>query len=119
MVDRLKSIEAKGSDSRWNTRQGKWGIQAKMLLEDYGIASPTTFTTFGDEGVSADDRALMQDKMDELTQAGFGKKKGRQKVDGQNFARQRWQRHLAKCRKKNPGLTYKQCQKLASSTYTR
>lgn len=108
MLDRIRAVEKAGTDNRWNTTLAKAGIWSKVKLEDMGV-SPERFTSFGD--VSDSDRPIMQAKMDELTQKGYGKKT--QKTKGLNP----WLAHVQSVRKKNKGKSYKECLKIASKSY--
>lgn len=75
MVQKLDEQYQSGRDTWWNTRLGKWGIQGKMLLEDWGLAGPTTFTTFGsanEPNADPEERQTLESVQDELIKAGYG-----------------------------------------------
>jgi hypothetical protein len=70
MVKKLKSIEKNKQDSKFNTQQGMRGIQAKILGENLGVLKPGQIATFG--GIQKQDRPLLEAKLAELEQEGFG-----------------------------------------------
>lgn len=98
------------SDYKFNLRQTKYGILAKMKLEDAGI-SPERFTDFGGD-LEPEDRKVLEDRLAELEQDGFGKKKKSQKGRGNP-----WLSHLKSYRADHPEKSYKQCMKDAAKTY--
>ena len=76
MVNKLKNIELNNEDSKWNTLQGKLGIQTKMLLEDKLKIPKKWFTSFGDyKSDIIDNQILSQNKLNELELEGYGFKK--------------------------------------------
>ena len=109
MLDRIANVEKNKSDSRWNINLAKRGIQAKVALENAGLATTENFTSYGGMD-DPEERAFAQEKMDALTQQGFG----RDKKTGQFTT---WRQHVAEYRKKHPKMSYKQCLKAASKTY--
>lgn len=76
MVNSLKKFENEKTDSKWNTRLGRWGIQGKMFLEDKlpMFFKPSTFTSFGDyKKDNIENQNLARQKLSELEQEGYGK----------------------------------------------
>jgi len=71
MVEVLDNIQERGSDYKFNIYTGKIPINAKMKLEDWGIAKPENFTSFG--GVKPENRKMFEDKLSALTAEGYGK----------------------------------------------
>jgi len=111
MISKLDEISKNKGDYKVNIWQGKYGIKAKMALENSGLAKPEDFTTFGEwKQDSPEDQAMMRGKLTELEQEGFG----RDKKTGQFTT---WRQHVAEYRKKHPKMSYKQCLKAASKTY--
>lgn len=73
MVEKLKNIEKNKEDSKWNTLQGRLGIQSKMFLEDKLKVPKSFFTTFGDyKNDSIENQTIAQQKLNELEQEGYG-----------------------------------------------
>jgi len=75
MVKTLKRIRKSGGDSKFNTIPAQKAIELKMKGENVGLFKPTTFTTFGTDGIPEEDVALMRRKLTELEQKGFGHSK--------------------------------------------
>jgi hypothetical protein len=73
MVKKIKQIELNRTDSRFNTTQGKKLIQAKMKLEDKGLLSAKRFSKM--KGASPSDKPILEAKLKELEQQGYGKRK--------------------------------------------
>lgn len=110
MVSKLNEISKNKSDYKVNILQGKYGIKAKMALEDWGLAKPENFTTFGGwEDDSPEDQQMLRGKLAQLEQEGYG----RSKKTGMTT----WRAHVAAYRKANPGVSYKAALKAASKTY--
>lgn len=77
MRSKLKDIEKAGTDYRFNTWQGRFGIWSKNKMEDWGIAKPENFTTYGNhDKYSPEDRKMLRDKLTELEQQGYGQHGG-------------------------------------------
>lgn len=75
MIENLDKAKAEGLDNMFNIRQAEL-IKAKYLLQDKFGMPTTWFTTFGIDGMK--DKSLipvMVDKLKELEQEGFGKKR--------------------------------------------
>ena len=75
MIKNLDKAKAEGLDNMFNIRQAEL-IKAKYLLQDKFGMPTTWFTTFGIDGMK--DKSLipvMADKLKELEQEGFGKKR--------------------------------------------
>jgi len=108
MIKVLNRIQKEGSDNLYNIYLGKVGITAKTKLEDWGVVSPTTFTSWG--GIPEGDEEMVKNEYDRLTQAGYGLKKATKKKSS-------WMAHVAKTRKSNPDKSYKECLKIASKSY--
>ena len=70
MVEVLDNIQERGSDYKFNIYSGKLPIKAKIKLEDWGLAKPENFTTFG--GVKPENRQMFEDKLSALTAEGYG-----------------------------------------------
>ena len=82
MVNSLKNFEKDKTDSKWNTRLGRWGIQGKMILEDKlpMFFKPESFTTFGDyKKDNIENQNLARQKISELEKEGYGKRKRKTK----------------------------------------
>ena len=94
---------------------GRLPIRGKMLAEDMGIAGAKTFTDPGGENLSDADRKLLESKMAELTQQGYGKRKGKAKS---KRAPSNWVIHCKAFAKKN-NLTYGQAMKQAGPSSLR
>jgi len=110
MINKLNKIQKNKSDYRFNIYMGRIPIQAKMLLEDLGIAKPTTFTTFGD--IPESDIPLARKTLDDLEQHGYGKVKMKKK-------KSKWMEHVAACRALHPNTKYKEVLKISSKTYNK
>lgn len=114
MLERLKAVKARGSDTNWNINMGRVGISSKKILEDKLGVPKKWFTDFGGMD-DPKEREFAQAKMDELTQQGFGQHgKGRSKTSGQYVT---WKQHLAQYRADHPGISMKTAMKQASKTY--
>jgi hypothetical protein len=79
MVDALNMVQERGSDYKFNIYTGKLPIKAKMKLEDWGLAKPENFTSFG--GVKPENRQMMEDKLSALAAEGYGKRRSRNIYD--------------------------------------
>lgn len=73
MLSKLKGIQSEGTDYMFNIMQGRLGIGAKVFMEDWGIAKPENFTSFGtiDDETPAD-QDMLRSKLTELEQQGYG-----------------------------------------------
>lgn len=116
MIAKLDDIQSKGEDYKLNIYQGKLGIKAKMAMEDWGVAKPENFTTFGDwENDSPEDQKMLRAKLAELEQEGYGQHgKGRSKSTGKFV---KWADHVKAYRAEHPGISYKEALKGAKKTY--
>jgi hypothetical protein len=103
MVSTLKS--RKKEDYWINRKMGQYGIQAKMTFEKLG-GNTDSISSFG--STPDKDLPLLQGKLTELEQQGFGTTK--KKVS-------RWQRHVQLERVNNPTLNFKEVLRHASTTY--
>lgn len=79
MVNKLKSIERKGSDSRLNTVPARLAITSKMKLEDMGLLSRDAFKNL--KKINPDDRRVLLDKLNELEQEGYGQSRQSNHMD--------------------------------------
>jgi hypothetical protein len=70
MITALNNIEKRKSDYKYNIYTGKLPIQAKMFLENMGLAKTENFTTYGE--VEEEDRKMFEDKLASLTAEGYG-----------------------------------------------
>jgi hypothetical protein len=102
MVD---TLQARKKEDHWvNRKQGEYGIRAKMFAENLGV-NTDKISDFGSTPEA--DVPLLQNKLAELEQQGFGRQK---KVS-------RWQRHVQQERVKNPTFSFKEVLQHASTTY--
>ena len=69
MISKLKDIQRRGADSKWNIQLGMKGIQTKKLLENVGILRRDLFLSKN----KTQDTKMLMDKLGELEQQGFGK----------------------------------------------
>jgi hypothetical protein len=76
MINKLNQIQAQNGDNRLNILAGKKAIQSKVYLEDKGLLSKNAFADFSD--LPDEDKLLIQNKIKELEQIGYGFKKGLQ-----------------------------------------
>lgn len=68
MIAKLQDMKRKRQDARVNIEMGLRPIQAKMRAEQFGLVQPGKIATFGD----VSNRALVEGKLKQLEQAGFG-----------------------------------------------
>lgn len=68
MVNKLQELKRTGQGNKFNIELGLRPIQAKMLAERTGIAKPGQIASFG----GTTNPSLVQRKLDELEQEGFG-----------------------------------------------
>jgi hypothetical protein len=70
----VNALQTKKKQDNWfNRKQGEWGIRAKMKLEDLGLMKKGSFADLGNQTpLSDEERALLQNKLSELEQQGFG-----------------------------------------------
>ena len=73
MCSSLEKAKREKLDYKFNINQGIYGIQAKIFLEDYFYVPKTTFTTFGEEHLSPEEKALYTKVLGEEQMKGFGK----------------------------------------------
>jgi hypothetical protein len=74
MINRLNQIQAQNGDNKLNILAGKKAIQSKVYLEDKGLLSKNAFADFS--ALPADEKQLIQNKIQELEQIGYGFKRG-------------------------------------------
>jgi len=72
MVNKLKDIERKGLDSKFNTQLGMRLIQGKMLAEDAGVLDKGKFSS--GKQVSSEDRQMLNSRLRDLEMEGYGMK---------------------------------------------
>jgi hypothetical protein len=114
MLERLKAVKQRGSDTNWNINMARVGISAKKSLEDKLGVPKKWFTDFGGMD-DPEEREFAQGKLDELTHLGYGQHgKGRSKKTGQYV---KWQDHVKAYRAEHPGISYKEALKGAKKTY--
>jgi len=70
MIKKLKDMIAKKQGNKVNINVGLRPIQAKAFAERTGLAKPGAIASFG--GVSSADKPLLQSKLNELEQEGYG-----------------------------------------------
>ena len=70
MISKLKDMQKKRQDSKFNIQLGMKPIQAKMHAERLGLVKPGTIASFGD--IAPGDRALVSGNLSKLEQEGFG-----------------------------------------------
>ena len=70
MINKLNEAQKKGTDSKFNILPAKAGIKLKMKAEDYGIMSKKKFIC--DTDPSPSDQRILQSKLNELEQEGYG-----------------------------------------------
>ena len=73
LIHNLETALKNGDDNLWNTSLGKLGIQAKIFLEDIGIAGKDTFTTTGEAEDNVEEVYRQVEK--QLIQDGYGRKR--------------------------------------------
>ena len=71
LIHNLETALKNGDDNLWNTSIGKLGIQAKIFLEDIGIASKDSFTTTGEAKDNVE--KVYREVEQQLIQEGFGR----------------------------------------------
>ena len=74
MIAKLDQLQKEGKESLFNIYMGKWPMQAKMKLEDWGLVSDKAFTTYGEPN-SKEDMDLLLATRAKLEMQGYGKKK--------------------------------------------
>ena len=74
MVGKLNDLQSKGDEYRANIWMGRVPIAAKMWAEDRGIIRKGTFADYKGWN-NTDDEKVARDKLTELEQNGYGKKK--------------------------------------------
>lgn len=79
MVNTLKKIEARGTDSKFNTQQGMRLIQAKMIGEEAGILDPRRFAG-SLKGASPADKPMVLEARKKLEMEGYGKNRVSKKL---------------------------------------
>jgi hypothetical protein len=103
MLKKLKQIRKDGTDFKINTYIGEIPIRVKMMAENLGIAKPGSFST--QTGVLPENRKLNKSELKKLEQQGFGKKQNP------------WNIHVAKIKRANPNLSFKEILILSSKSY--
>jgi hypothetical protein len=78
MINKLNDLQSKGDEYKVNIWMGKLPIQLKMFAEDRGIIKPGSFSSMKGWD-NADDAKVASDKLAELEQQGYGKKKPKAK----------------------------------------
>ena len=73
MISKLQDMKAKKQDDDFNIRQGLYGIDGKVVLEDKLRIPRNTFTNIGLTGETEDDVRLYRQKLQTLEQRGFGR----------------------------------------------
>lgn len=68
MIAKLKQLQKQRLDSSFNIQMGMRPIQAKLHAESLGLVKPGKIASFGD----ATDRGLVEGKLRELEQEGYG-----------------------------------------------
>jgi hypothetical protein len=68
MISKLKDLQKRRLDSNFNIQMGMRPIQAKLHSESLGLVKPGSIASFGD----VKDRSLVEGKLQELEQEGFG-----------------------------------------------
>jgi hypothetical protein len=74
MINKLNQIQAQNGDNKLNILAGKKAIQSKVYLEDKGLLSKNAFADFS--SLPEDEKQLIQNKIQELEQIGYGFKRG-------------------------------------------
>jgi hypothetical protein len=110
MIKKLEEAERLGTDYRINTMPSKYGIKAKVWLEDHGVP-PEWFTSYGRDAHSPEDIKLFEDRLRELEQEGYGGKKTKKKT------MTAWNMHVRMTKQAHPELSFKKALKRASMTY--
>jgi len=104
MINKLDDLQKKGEDYKVNILMGKLPIKLKMWAEDRGIIKPGSFSSM--KGVPPEEKDLAEETLGKLEAKGYGKKKP-----------SAWNLHVSEVKKKNPGKSFKEVLKLASSSY--
>ena len=77
MIDKLNELQKEKKDKPFNIKPAKAIIRGKMAGEDLKLFKKDTFVDFG-EKLEDEDRKLLQGKLDELEQEGYGKRPGQE-----------------------------------------
>ena len=72
MIEKLKQIEKNKGDSKVNILIGKKGIETKVYLENKGLLDKNKFFDDNYSSLSEEDKQLLENKRNELTQKGYG-----------------------------------------------
>ena len=71
MIKKLQELQDKKLDSDFNTKPAKYIMKGKVFWENIGVFDKDTFVNT-DTKLSDEDRKLVQSKLDQLEQEGFG-----------------------------------------------
>ena len=72
MINKLKDIEQKKLDNKFNILAGRKGIETKVWLEDKGLLDKNKFFDDNLHSISTEDKQLLENKRNQLIQQGYG-----------------------------------------------
>lgn len=122
MLKKLAKLTVTGQDNAINTFIGTVPIMSKIALEDAGLAGPSTFTDMEGKPMTTADRKMLQSKLSELEQEGYGLPRGKRSVGtGKPKAKKKrppsaWVTHCKTYAKKN-GCSYREALSAAGPSY--